>query len=124
MFATSRILLGGLWKHSMVRCADNSGVIKGMIIGLGQDRFGGGGIGHRVRISPRDKTPECTVNKLPKGVIVRRRKETGRKDGSYVRFSDNAVCLLHKNKVRGNKVKGPVPMEVRHNLRTLARYVF
>lgn len=124
MLHFSRSLLG-LWKQSMVRCADNSGVIKACIIGIGKNKWGTGKIGDRIRVSVRDKTSECTVpEKIPKGIIVRRKKETKRKDGSYIKFDDNAFVIISKNKLKATKIKGPVAMETRHNCRNLARYIF
>ncbi|CBZ54314.1 putative ribosomal protein L14p/L2 domain containing protein [Neospora caninum Liverpool] len=122
MFSLSNFCLG-LWRQSIVRCADNTGVIKACIIGI-RNKYGTGKIGARIRVSVRDKTPECTAPKMPKGVIVRRRKETRRKDGSYIKFDENAFVIIQKNKARGTKIKGPVPMEIRHNCKTLARWIF
>lgn len=107
----------------MVRCADNTGVIKACIIGL-RNKYGTGKIGARVRVSVRDKTPECAESKMPKGIIVRRKKESGRKDGTYIKFDENAFIIVQKNKAKGTKIKGPLPMEVRHNSKTLARWIF
>lgn len=115
----------GLWRQSIVRCADNSGVVKACIIGIGKNKWGTGKIGDRIRVSIRDKTSECNVSeKTPKGIIVRRKKETKRKDGSYIKFDDNAFVMISKNKLRATKIKGPVAMETRHNCRNLARYIF
>jgi len=47
-------------------------------------------------------------------VVVRTRKEYGRKDGSYIRFSDNAVVLITKDgEPRGTRIFGPVARELR-----------
>ncbi|CXI81275.1 mitochondrial ribosomal protein L14 precursor, putative [Plasmodium berghei] len=117
--------LCGLWRQSIVRCADNSGVIKACIIGIGKNKWGTGKIGDRIRVSIRDKTSECGISeKTPKGIIVRRKKETKRKDGSYIKFDDNAFVMISKNKLKATKIKGPVAMETRHNCRNLARYIF
>ncbi|CDO63069.1 mitochondrial ribosomal protein L14 precursor, putative [Plasmodium reichenowi] len=118
-------ILNGLWRQSMVRCADNSGVIKACIIGIGKNKWGTGKIGDRIRVSIRDKTSDCsTSEKTPKGIIVRRKKETKRKDGSYIKFDDNAFVMISKNKLKATKIKGPVAIETRHNCRNLARYIF
>ncbi|SOV11765.1 mitochondrial ribosomal protein L14 precursor, putative [Plasmodium sp. gorilla clade G2] len=118
-------ILKGLWRQSMVRCADNSGVIKACIIGIGKNKWGTGKIGDRIRVSIRDKTSDCSIaEKTPKGIIVRRKKETKRKDGSYIKFDDNAFVMISKNKLKATKIKGPVAMETRHNCRNLARYIF
>mmetsp|Transcript_56169 Transcript_56169/g.109978 ORF Transcript_56169/g.109978 Transcript_56169/m.109978 type:complete len:128 (-) Transcript_56169:116-499(-) len=124
----SLVLCGGLQKQSIVRCADNTGIIKGCIIGLGRIHWGTGGVGHRIRISIRDKTSQCKLSnepgQLPKGLIIRRRKETGRKDGHYIKFDENAFVVIAKNKPKGTKIKGPMIMETKHNSLNLARYVF
>eukprot|EP00929_Paragymnodinium_shiwhaense_P014802 TRINITY_DN122764_c0_g1_i1.p2 TRINITY_DN122764_c0_g1~~TRINITY_DN122764_c0_g1_i1.p2 ORF type:complete len:125 (-),score=29.38 TRINITY_DN122764_c0_g1_i1:82-456(-) len=114
----------GLWRQSIVKCADNTGIIKGCIIGLGQNKWGTGKIGDRIRVSIRDKTEVWKGDKLAKAVIVRRRKETNRKDGSYLKFEDNAFVVIAKNKAKGTKIKGPVCLEVQNNCKSLARYIF
>eukprot|EP00928_Gymnodinium_smaydae_P011007 TRINITY_DN14126_c0_g2_i1.p1 TRINITY_DN14126_c0_g2~~TRINITY_DN14126_c0_g2_i1.p1 ORF type:complete len:145 (+),score=21.71 TRINITY_DN14126_c0_g2_i1:64-435(+) len=114
----------GLWRQSIVRCADNTGIVKGCIIGLGQNKWGTGKIGDRVRISIRDKHEWYKGDKLPKAIIVRRRKETNRKDGSYIKFDENSVVVIQKNKAKGTKIKGPMSYEVQNNCKSLARWIF
>eukprot|EP00927_Polykrikos_kofoidii_P025181 TRINITY_DN2267_c0_g1_i2.p2 TRINITY_DN2267_c0_g1~~TRINITY_DN2267_c0_g1_i2.p2 ORF type:complete len:124 (-),score=26.14 TRINITY_DN2267_c0_g1_i2:76-447(-) len=123
MFMLSALRLG-LWKQSIVRSADNTGIIKACIIGLGQNKWGTGKIGDRVRISVRDKFEWYKGEKLPKAIIVRRRKETNRKDGSYIKFDDNAVVVIAKNKAKGTKIKGPLSYECQNNCKSLARWIF
>nr|MBP7859651.1 uL14 family ribosomal protein [Patescibacteria group bacterium] len=49
-----------------------------------------------------------------KAVIVRTRKEIRRKDGSYIRFDDNAAIIIDKNKLPvGTRVFGPIAREIR-----------
>lgn len=51
---------------------------------------------------------------MSRGVIVRTKKELGRKDGSYIRFDDNAVVLLTAaGEPRGTRIFGPVARELR-----------
>mmetsp|Transcript_15454 Transcript_15454/g.34041 ORF Transcript_15454/g.34041 Transcript_15454/m.34041 type:complete len:124 (+) Transcript_15454:18-389(+) len=123
MFSLSALRLG-LWKQSIVRCADNTGIIKGCIIGLGQNKWGTGKIGDRIRVSVRDKHASYTGEQLPKAVIARTRKETNRKDGSYIKFDDNAFVVIAKNKAKGTKIKGPLCYEIQNNCKSLARWVF
>eukprot|EP00920_Eleutheroschizon_duboscqi_P020119 GHVT01047948.1.p1 GENE.GHVT01047948.1~~GHVT01047948.1.p1 ORF type:complete len:114 (+),score=3.39 GHVT01047948.1:2443-2784(+) len=99
-----------------------SGIVKACIIGLGRGNHGRGGINHRVRVSVRDKADGCDLpSRTPYGVIIRRRKETRRKDGSYIKFEDNAFVVIAKNKLKGTQIKGPVPYELRHSCKYLAR---
>mmetsp|Transcript_22947 Transcript_22947/g.53689 ORF Transcript_22947/g.53689 Transcript_22947/m.53689 type:complete len:124 (+) Transcript_22947:67-438(+) len=123
MFALSPLRLG-LWRQSILKCADNTGIIKGCIIGLGRNKWGTGKIGDRIRISVRDKHETYKGEQLPKGIIVRRRRETNRKDGSYIKFDDNAFVVIAKNQAKGTKVKGPLCYEVQNNCKSLARWIF
>jgi large subunit ribosomal protein L14 len=51
---------------------------------------------------------------VSKAVVVRTKKEIRRKDGSYIRFEDNAVVLLNNNdEPRGTRIFGPVARELR-----------
>ena len=51
---------------------------------------------------------------VSKAVVVRTSKEIRRPDGSYIRFDDNAVVLLNNlNEVRGTRIFGPIPRELR-----------
>ena len=53
-------------------------------------------------------------DKVAKAVVVRTRKEVRRKDGSYIRFDDNAVVLLTENgELMGSRIFGPVARELR-----------
>ena len=108
----------------MVRSADNTGIVKACIIGLGRNKWGTGKIGDRIRVSLRDKVAGYKGEQMPKGIIVRRRKETNRKDGSYIKFDENAFMVISKNKAKGTKVKGPLCMEVQHSAKSLARWIF
>ncbi|CAJ1428910.1 unnamed protein product [Effrenium voratum] len=65
----------GLWKQSIVRCADNTGIIKAVIIGLGQNKWGTGKIGDRIRVSVRDKHDFYKGEQMPKAIIARTRKD-------------------------------------------------
>ncbi len=57
---------------------------------------------------------ETKTHQVVKAVIVRQKKAFRRPDGSYVRFDDNACCLLaDKINPKGNRILGPVPRELR-----------
>ncbi|KAK1442678.1 hypothetical protein BgAZ_301960 [Babesia gibsoni] len=118
-------VLCGLQKMSIVRCGDTTGIVKGCIIGLGRNRHGTGKIGDRIKVSVRDKTAECTLsNKKPRGIIIRRKKETVRKDGMMFKFDENAFVVIANNKLVASKINGPVLLETRHACKNLASKIF
>jgi large subunit ribosomal protein L14 len=74
------------------------------------------GLGDIVTASVKEATPESQVKegKVVKCVIVRMRKEARRKDGTYIRFDDNAAVLINDaNEPVGTRVFGPVARELR-----------
>ncbi len=97
--------------------ADNSGARKLMcILPIGGDTGLKAGLGDVVTASVKEATPESQVKKgtVVKCVIVRMRKELRRKDGSYIRFDDNAAVLINDaNEPVGTRVFGPVARELR-----------
>jgi len=73
-------------------------------------------LGDIIRCSVKDAMPKAAIKKgeVVRAVVVRTRKETRRKDGSYVRFDDNAVCVINdQGEPRGTRVFGPVARELR-----------
>ncbi|MFN3875905.1 MAG: 50S ribosomal protein L14, partial [Flavobacteriales bacterium] len=67
-------------------------------------------------VSVKDALPNGQAKKgtVHKAVVVRTRKETRRKDGSYIRFDDNAVVILDQaGEMRGTRIFGPVAKELR-----------
>ena len=110
-----------LWNESSVIVADNTGAKEGKIIRvLKGSNAKSASIGDVVVVAIKEASPDGTVKKgdVCKGVVVRTRKEVGRKDGSYIRFSDNAIALLtisEKGEVKplGKRIFGPVAMELR-----------
>ena len=105
--------------RSIVKAADNSGAKELYIIHV----FGGstrkfGRIGDVANAVVKSAIPHGTVkdSEIVKVVIVRTRKEHRRADGSYVRFSDNAVVVIDNPKdknPRGTRIFGPIAREVR-----------
>ena len=97
--------------------ADNSGAKKIFCItvqGGGAGRFGL--IGDVISASVKEALPDGTVTKgkKVKAVIVRTRKELRRRDGSYIRFDDNAAVIIDdKGEPVGTRVFGPVARELR-----------
>jgi len=97
--------------------ADNSGARKLMCILLvGGDAGLKAGLGDIVTASVKEATPESQIKegKVVKCVIVRMRKEQRRKDGTYIRFDDNAAVLINDAlEPVGTRVFGPVARELR-----------
>jgi large subunit ribosomal protein L14 len=74
------------------------------------------GLGDVITASVKEATPESQVKKgtVVKAVIVRMRKERRRKDGTYIRFDDNAAVLINDaGEPVGTRVFGPVARELR-----------
>ncbi|HET7632789.1 MAG TPA: 50S ribosomal protein L14 [Gemmatimonadaceae bacterium] len=104
-------------QESMVRVADNSGARKGLVIRvLGGTRRRYAGLGDVVIIAVKDALPNGTVKKseVARAVVVRTAKETRRKDGSYIRFDENAVVIINEQgEPRATRIFGPVARELR-----------
>ena len=102
---------------TILEVADNSGAKKISCIhmrGVGASRYGY--LGDVITASVKEATPEGTVKKgqVVKAVIVRTRKERRRRDGSYIRFDNNAAVLINDAKEPvGTRVFGPVARELR-----------
>ncbi|MFY7787821.1 MAG: 50S ribosomal protein L14 [Thermoflexibacteraceae bacterium] len=106
-----------LQQESRCNVADNSGAKEVLIIRvLGGTRKKYARIGDKVVVTVKSAIPSGNMKKgsVSKAVVVRTRKETRRKDGSYIRFDDNAVVLLNANdEPRGTRIFGPVARELR-----------
>jgi large subunit ribosomal protein L14 len=97
--------------------ADNSGAKKVRCIRV----LGGSGrryatVGDTIVVSVKTALPNGTVKKgeVSRAVIVRTTKEVRRKDGSYIRFDENAAVLINQqNEPRGTRIFGPVARELR-----------
>ena len=108
-----------LQPQSIVSIADNSGgKIARIFKVLGGSRRRYAGIGDTVVISVQTAEPRKAVKKkdIYKAIVVRQTKPFARKDGSYVRFDENAVVLIEKQGKemgpKGNRIFGPVPREL------------
>jgi len=106
-----------LQDRSLVKIADNSGGIIGRvfkILGGSKKRYAE--IGDEIVISIQTAQPRKAVKKkdIHRAVVVRQTKAFRRKDGSYIRFDENAVVLVEKEKKepKANRVFGPIPREV------------
>lgn len=106
-------------QESVVRIADNSGAKRALVIRvLGGTRRRYARIGDIVVVAVKDALPDGTVKKgdVAKAVVVRTSKEMRRKDGSYIRFDDNACVLIDQNNnPRGTRIFGPVGRELREH---------
>ena len=104
-------------QESMVRVADNSGAKRALVIRvLGGTRRRYAGLGDTVIVAVKDALPNGTVKKseVARAVVVRTAKETRRKDGSYIRFDENAVVIINEaGEPRATRIFGPVARELR-----------
>jgi large subunit ribosomal protein L14 len=103
--------------RSIVVVADNTGAKIGRVFKvLGASKARYAEIGDLVVISIQKAEPRKTAKKkeVMHAVVVRQRKPFRRKDGSYIRFDENAVVAVDKTKHEpiGNRVFGPVPREL------------
>jgi large subunit ribosomal protein L14 len=104
-------------QESMVKVADNSGAKTALVIRvLGGTRRRYSGLGDIVVVAVKNALPNGTVKKsdVAKAVVVRTVKETRRKDGSYIRFDENAVVIINDaGEPRATRIFGPVARELR-----------
>jgi large subunit ribosomal protein L14 len=104
-------------QESIVRVADNSGAKRALVIRvLGGTRRRYAGLGDVVIVAVKDALPNGTVKKseVARAVVVRTAKETRRKDGSYIRFDENAVVIINEEgEPRATRIFGPVARELR-----------
>jgi large subunit ribosomal protein L14 len=104
-------------QESVVKVADNSGAKRALVIRvLGGTRRRYAGLGDKVIVAIKDALPNGTVKKsdVAKGVVVRTVKETRRKDGSYIRFDENAIVIINDNgDPKATRIFGPVARELR-----------
>jgi large subunit ribosomal protein L14 len=105
--------------RSIVKIADNTGAKIGRIFKvLGSSKKRYAEIGDVVVLSVQKAEPRKSVKKkdVLKAVVVRQVKPFRRKDGSYIRFDENAVVVVNKQKKEyaavGNRVFGPIPREL------------
>ncbi len=103
--------------RTMVNIADNSGAKLAQVIKvLGGTRRRYAGLGDIVVLTIKQAAPRGAVktHAVERGVVVRIRKETPRKDGSYIRFDENAVVIINKDGMpKGTRVFGPIARELR-----------
>ena len=104
-------------QESIVKIADNSGARRALVIRvLGGSRRRYARMGDIVVVAIKDALPAGQVKKgdVAKAVVVRTAKETRRRDGSYIRFDENAAVLINDaGEPRATRIFGPVGRELR-----------
>ena len=106
-------------QETRLKVADNSGakVVQCFkVLGGSKKRYAS--IGDIIVVSVKSSTPGGMVKKgeVARAVVVRVKKEIRRRDGSYIRFDDNACVIIDDNEqMRGTRVFGPVARELRDN---------
>jgi large subunit ribosomal protein L14 len=105
--------------RTMLKVADNTGAKKLQcikVLGGYQRRYAG--IGDIITCVVKDAAPRGTVkmHEVAHAVVVRTVKETRRKDGSYIRFDENAAVIIDKKtkEPRGTRIFGPIARELRN----------
>ena len=106
-----------LQQESRLGVADNSGAKEVLVIRV----LGGTGkryasVGDKIVVSVKSALSSSSMKKgtVSRAVVVRTKKEIRRKDGTYIRFEDNAAVLLNNNdEPRGTRIFGPVARELR-----------
>jgi len=107
--------------RSILNVADNTGAKKAMMIGLpkaGNRRLAY--IGDVINVVVKEALPYSQIKEgdLMPAVVVRTKKEFRRKDGSYIRFDDNACVILAGKEVKdpkGTRIFGPIAKEIKDN---------
>ncbi|MFG1690902.1 50S ribosomal protein L14 [Gemmatimonadota bacterium] len=104
-------------QESMLKITDNTGAKRALCIRvLGGSRRRYARVGDVVVVTIKDALPNAPVKKgeVAQAVVVRTAKEMRRKDGSYIRFDDNAAVLISpQGEPRGTRIFGPVGRELR-----------
>lgn len=106
-----------IFRNSILVVADNSGAKKVKCIGI---KYGAkrlyAKVGDVITVSVKEAIPNSSIKKgdILDAVIVRTRRPIRRKDGTYIRFDDNAAVIINKEgEPRGTRVFGPVARELR-----------
>ena len=104
-------------QESILKITDNTGAKSALCIRvLGGSKRRYAGVGDVIVVTIKDAIPNAAVKKgeVVEAVVVRTVKETRRKDGSYIRFEDNAAVLINQQgEPRGTRIFGPVGRELR-----------
>ena len=104
-------------QESVLRIADNTGAKAALCIRvLGGSRRRYAGVGDVIVATVKDAIPNAGIKKgtVVKAVVVRTAKESRRRDGTYIRFDDNAAVIIDDNgEPKGTRIFGPVGRELR-----------
>jgi large subunit ribosomal protein L14 len=104
-------------QETVVTIADNTGAKRALCIRvLGGSKRRYARLGDVIVVTIKDALPTGTVkqHEVARAVVVRTAKEQRRKDGSYIRFDDNAAVLINEaGEPRGTRIFGPVARELR-----------
>lgn len=104
-------------QESRLKVADNTGAKEVLVIRvLGGTKKRYASVGDKIVVAVKSALPSGNVKKgsVSKAVVVRVKKEVRRKDGSYIRFDENAAVLLNDaGEPRGTRIFGPVARELR-----------
>jgi large subunit ribosomal protein L14 len=104
-------------QESILRIADNTGAKSALCIRvLGGSGRRYAGVGDVIVATVKDAIPNAGIKKgeVVRAVVVRTAKETRRRDGTYIRFEDNAaVIITEQGEPRGTRIFGPVGRELR-----------
>ena len=104
-------------EYTILKIADNTGAKRAMcfrILGGTRKRYAR--VGDVVIVSIKDATPDGIIKKgeVAKAVVVRTKKEIKRRDGSYIKFDENAAVIIDDGgEPKGNRIFGPVARELR-----------
>lgn len=105
--------------ESRLVIVDNSGAKVAQVIKiLGGSKRRYAGVGNKVVVSIKEATPKAIAKKksIQKAVIVRQKFNIRRKDGSYLRFDDNAAVIIDdKGEPKGSRIFGPIARELREH---------
>jgi large subunit ribosomal protein L14 len=104
-------------QETVLRIADNTGAKAALCIRvLGGSRRRYAGVGDLIVATVKDAIPNAGIKKgtVVKAVVVRTAKESRRRDGTYIRFDDNAAVIVDDNgEPKGTRIFGPVGRELR-----------
>jgi large subunit ribosomal protein L14 len=104
-------------QETKIKVADNTGARELLCIRVkGGSKRRYAGVGDVIVGTVKSATPQGSVRKgeVVQAVVVRTRKELGRKDGTYIAFDENAAVLIdNANNPRGTRIFGPVARELR-----------
>jgi len=104
--------------ESILQVTDNSGAKRVKCIQvLGGNRKRYARIGDIITVSVKEAQPHTQMKKgqVVRAVVVRTKKEIRRKDGTYIRFDDNACVIVEKEgkEIKGTRIFGPIPREIK-----------